>query len=91
MAEVAALSLVGAVTGAVGGIVFWAVHGETTLERAISYGLWIAATLCLALMIVVGRKIVWRRTSLPVPESWVWVAAASVLTIAGAAIDSLGS
>jgi len=91
MREVAALSLVGAAAGAVGGLVFWAVHGETTPERAIAYGLWIAATLCLALMIVVGRKLIWRRTSLPVLESWVWVGAALVLTLAGAAIDVLGS
>ena len=91
MAEVAALSVVGAVAGAVGGIVFWAAHGETTLTRAIAYGLWVAATLCLALMIVVGRKLVWRRTSLPVPEGWVWVATAVVLTVAGAGIDALGS
>ena len=91
MAEVAALSLVGAVAGAVGGIVFWAAHGETTLTRAIAYGLWVAAALCLALMIVVGRKLIWRRTSLPVPEGWVWVATAVVLTVAGAGIDALGS
>ena len=91
MAEVAALSLVGAVAGAVGGIVFWAAHGETTLTRAIAYGLWVAATLCLALMVVVGRKLIWRRTSLPVPEGWVWVATAVVLTVAGAGIDALGS
>ena len=91
MAEVAALSLVGAVAGAVGGIVFWAAHGETALTRAIAYGLWVAATLCLALMIVVGRKLIWRRTSLPVPEGWVWVATAVVLTVAGAGIDALGS
>jgi hypothetical protein len=91
MAEVGALSLVGAVAGAVGGIVFWAAHGGTTLTRAIAYGLWVAATLCLALMIVVGRKLIWRRTTLPVPEGWVWVATAVVLTVAGAGIDALGS
>ena len=91
MREVAALSLVGAVAGAIGGLVFWAAHGQTTLERAIAYGLWIAAALCLALMVVVGRKLVWRRTSLPVPEGWVWVATALVLTVAGAAIDAAAS
>jgi hypothetical protein len=91
MREVAALSLVGAVAGAIGGIVFWAAHGKTTLTRAIAYGLWVAAALCLALMIVVGRKLIWRRTSLPVPEGWVWVATAVVLTVAGAGIDALGS
>jgi hypothetical protein len=89
--DVAALSLVGAVGGAIGGIVFWAATGDTTPARAIAYGLWFAATLCLVLMVVVGRKLVWRRTSLPVPESWVWVTTAVVLTIAGAAIDAVAS
>ena len=42
-------------------------------------------------MIVAGRKLIWRRTSLPVLEGWVWVVAAVVLTAAGAAIDALGS
>jgi hypothetical protein len=89
--DVAALSLLGGIAGALGGIVFWAAHGETTVARAIAYGLWIAAALCLALMVVVGRKLVWRRTSLPVPEGWVWVATALALTIAGAAIDAAAS
>jgi hypothetical protein len=89
--QVAALSLVSAAAGAIGGIVFWAVHGDTTPERAIAYGLWFAAAILLALMIVAGRKLIWRRTSLPVLEGWVWVSAAVTLTVAGAAIDSLGS
>jgi hypothetical protein len=91
MRRVAALSLVGAFAGAIGGIVFWAVHSETPLARAIAAALWIAASLYLVSMIVAGRKVIWRRTSLPVPEGWVWVAAAVVLTVAGAAIDALGS
>jgi hypothetical protein len=89
--QVAALSLVGAAAGAIGGLVFWAAHGDTTVARAVAYGFWFAAAALLVLMIVAGRKLVWRRTSLPVPEGWVWVAAAVVLTVAGAAIDSLGS
>ena len=91
MREVAALSLVGALAGAIGGSVFWAVHGETTPARAIAFALWIAASLYLVLMIVAGRKLIWRRTNLPVPESWVWVTAAVVLTAVGAAIDAVGS
>jgi hypothetical protein len=91
MRQVAGLSLVGAAAGALGGIVFWAAHGGTTATRAIAYGLWVAAALCLVLMVVVGRKIVWRRTSLPVPEGWVWVMTAVVLTVAGAAIDAAGA
>jgi hypothetical protein len=91
MRHVAAVSLVGACTGAIGGLVFWAAHGGTSPARAVAYGLWFAAALCLVLMIVAGRKLVWRRTSLPVLEGWVWVCAAVALTIAGAAIDALGA
>ena len=91
MRQVAALSLVAALVGAIGGLIFWAAHGNTTLSRAIAYGLWFAAAVCLALMIVAGRKLIWRRTSLPVLEGWVWVVAAVVLTVAGAAIDAIGS
>jgi hypothetical protein len=88
---VAVLSLAGAVAGATGGLVFWAAHGDTALTRAMAYGFWFAAASYLALMIVVGRKLVWRRTNLPVPDSGVWIAAAVVLTVAGAALDAAGS
>jgi len=89
--ELAALSLAGAVCGVLGGVIFWAVHGGTLFTRAIAYGLWFAATVILVLTVVAGRKLIWRRTSLPVLEGWVFVSAAIVLTAAGAAIDALGS
>jgi hypothetical protein len=88
--SVVALTLAGGVLGALGGIVFWAVHGDTTLTRAVAYGLWFAAAAMFVLMAVAGRKVVWRRTSLPVVEGWVFVTAAVVLTVAGAVIDALG-
>ena len=91
MREVAALSLLGAVVGAIGGVVFWAAHGDTTITRAVAYGFWVAAAVYLAAMLVAGRKLVWRRTNLPVPESGVWIAAAVVLTVAGAGLDALGT
>jgi hypothetical protein len=91
MRGVAALSVVGGTAGVLGGLVFWAAHGGTTAARSIAYGLWFAASLCFVLMVVTGRKLVWRRTSLPVPESWVWIATAVVLTVAGAAIDAAGA
>jgi hypothetical protein len=74
-----------------GGIVFWAVHGDTTLTRAIAYGLWFAAAAMFVLMAVAGRKLVWRRTNLPVLEGWVFIGAALTLTVAGALIDAAGS
>jgi hypothetical protein len=91
MRELAALSLAGAVCGVVGGVIFWAVHGGTLLTRSIAYGLWFAATVILVLTVVAGRKLIWRRTSLPVLEGWVFVSAAIVLTAVGAAIDAIGS
>jgi hypothetical protein len=91
MRELAALSLAGAVCGVLGGVIFWAIHGGTLLTRSIAYGLWFAATVILVLTVVAGRKLIWRRTSLPVLEGWVFVSAAIVLTAAGAAIDAIGS
>jgi hypothetical protein len=88
---VAALFLLGAVPGVLGGLVFWALHGHTTLTRSIAYGLWFAAALMLALMIVAGRRFVWRRTSLPIVEGWAFVAASVVLTLVGAGIDAAGA
>jgi hypothetical protein len=89
--ELAALSLAGAVCGVLGGTIFWAVHGGTMLTRSIAYGCWFAATVMLVLTMVAGRKLIWRRTSLPVLEGWVFVSASVVLTAVGAAIDAIGS
>ena len=91
MRGVVALSLAGAVPAVVGGIVFWAIHGDTTATRSIAYGFWFAAALMLVLMALAGRKWFWRRTSLPVLEGWVFVTAAVVLTVAGAGIDAAGA
>jgi hypothetical protein len=85
------LSLAGAVPAAIGGAIFCTVHGGTTVTRSIAYGFWIAAALMLLLMFVAGSKRVWRRTTLPVFEGWVFVSAAVVLTAAGAAIDAAGT
>jgi hypothetical protein len=88
---IVALTLVGALPATAGGLVFWAVHGETTLTRSIAYGFWFAAAGLLALMAVAGRKWLWRRTSLPLPEGWVFVTSAVLLTVLGAAIDTAGA
>jgi hypothetical protein len=89
MRAVAALTAAAAVIATIAGGLFDAVHGGTTLARAIAYAFWFAAALCLLLMAVAGTKLAWRRLSLP--EGWVFVAASAVLTGAGAAIDALGS
>jgi hypothetical protein len=88
---VAALSVAGALCAVVGGAIFHGVHGGAPLERSISYGCWFAATAVLVLAIVSAQKLVWRRTSLPVLEGWVFVSAAVVLTALGAVIDAIGT
>lgn len=90
MRALAALSLAGVVCAVVGGAIFRGVHGGTPLTRAIAYGCWFAAAAVLVLAALSAQKVVWRRTSLPVPEGWVFVSAAVVLTAAGAAIDAVG-
>jgi hypothetical protein len=89
--HVAVLSLAGAVCAVVGGAIFRAAHGGAPLTRSIAYGCWFAAAVVLLLAVVAGQKVVWRRTNLPVPEGWVFVSSAVVLTALGAAIDAVGS
>jgi hypothetical protein len=88
---VVVLSLAGAVPATIGGAVFWAIHGGTTITRAIAYGFWFASAIMLALTAVAGSKRFWRSTSLPVPEGWVFVTSAVVLTVLGGAIDAAGA
>jgi hypothetical protein len=72
-------------------VLFCALHGGTTYHRSVAYGLWIAAALLLLAMPLAGSRRFYRRTSLPLIEGWVFVTAAIVLTVAGAAIDALGT
>jgi hypothetical protein len=87
----AVLTLAGAVGAVIGGLVVWLVSSDMRLERALAYGFWFAAALMLLLMLVAGRRTVWRRTSVPVPEGWVFVTAAGALTVVGVVIDVVGS
>jgi hypothetical protein len=89
MRAVVALVVAAAVAATIAGGLFDAVHGDTTLTRAIAYAFWFAAALCLAGMVVGGTKLAWRRLDLP--EAWVFVTSSALLTVAGAAIDALGS
>jgi hypothetical protein len=88
---VATLSLIGAVPATLGGLIFWAVHGDTPLSRSVAYGFWFAAAVCLILMLVTGSKRVWRALLMAAYEGWVFTGAALVLTAAGAVLDALGS
>jgi hypothetical protein len=76
--------------GAAGGAIFQALAGGSSYHRAVAYGLWFAAALCLVLMPLAGSKAIYRRTSLPLLDSWVFVGAATALCVAGAAIDAAG-
>jgi hypothetical protein len=88
---VIALSLVGAVAATAGGLIFWAIQGGTPLTRSIAYGFWFAAAACLLLMLVTGRRLVWRALPVAAYEGWVFTAAAVALTAAGAVVDTLGA
>jgi hypothetical protein len=91
MRSAIALSLAGAVCAVLGGVIFWAVHGGTTITRAVAYGCWIAAAAAIVLAVVSGQKLIWRRTNLPVLEGWVLYSSAVALTVLGAVIDAIGS
>jgi hypothetical protein len=86
-----AFSLTGALCAVVGGVIFWAVHGGSTLTRSIAYGCWFAAALTIVLAVVSGQRLIWRRTSLPVLEGWVLYSSAVALTVMGAVIDAIGT
>ena len=79
-----------AAVATVGGALFYAVHGGTTLTRAIAYGFWFVAALTLAAMFVAGSRRLARR-GLPQVESWVFLTAAFLLTAIGAVVDALGT
>ena len=78
------------VVATVGGALFYAIRGGTTLTRAIAYGFWFVAALVLIAMFVSGSRRLARR-GLPQVEGWVFVTAAFLLTAIGAVVDTLGS
>jgi hypothetical protein len=87
--EAAALTLAVAVTAVLGGLLYKVAAGGTSASRAIATAFWIGAAACLLLMVVAGRKALWRRTARPLPEGSVFVAAAIALTVIGAAVDAV--
>ena len=50
--------------------------------------LWGLAALCMLLMPIAGSKRFYRRTTLPLVEGWMFLAAAAGLCIAGALVDA---
>ena len=86
--DAATLTLIAAVPAFVGGALYKAIAGGTTMSRAIATAFWIAAAVYLVLMVAAGRKALWRRTARPLPEGSVFVTAAVLLTAIGAAVDA---
>jgi hypothetical protein len=83
---VAALSVAGAVPAVLGGLIFWAlVRGSMT--HAIASGFWFAAAILFLGMFVATSKTLWSRTTIAVPEGWMFLSAAVVLTAVGVAVD----
>jgi hypothetical protein len=82
--------LVAGALATLGGVLFDAIHGGTTLTRSIAYAFWIAAAVALALMAGAGSKRLARRFDVPFIEGWVFVVAAVVLTAVGMLVDVVG-
>ena len=87
----AGLTAAGVVPAVLGGLIVWAATSGTRLERAVAYGFWFTAAFVLLLMVIAGRRFVWQRTSMPVPEGWTFLAAAGALTAIGIVIDVAAS
>ena len=85
------LTLAGSIGAVIGGLIVWALSSGILLERALAYGFWFAAAFMLLLMAVATRRLVWRRTRVPVPEGWIFVTAAGALTAIGVVIDVVAS
>jgi hypothetical protein len=83
----AALTAAGIVPAVLGGLIAWAALSGTPLERTVAYGFWFTAAFILLLMALAGRRFVWQRTSVPVPEGWTFLTAAGALTVIGILID----
>jgi uncharacterized membrane protein (UPF0136 family) len=82
----AALTLAGVVLGAAVGALYAAAAG-TSLHRAVAYGIYAAAAVVLVLAPISSLKLIYRRTSLPLVEGWIFVGSALALCAVGAAID----
>ncbi len=87
----AACVLVAAALATAGGALFAAVHGGTTVTRAVAYGFWLAAAVTLVGMAGAASKRLARRFDLPFIESWLFLTAAVLLTAVGVVVDVLGS
>jgi hypothetical protein len=88
---IAVLTAAGALVAVIGAVIFWAVHRETALTRDIAYGFWFAAAIVLVGMVLAGTKQVWRRTTMTIPEGWVFSSSAVALTVIGVLVDLAGS
>jgi hypothetical protein len=74
-----------------GGALFDAIHGGTTLTRAIAYAFWIAAAGTFVVMFLSSSRRLVRALDAPFVEGWLFLAAAMLLTTIGIVVDVLGS
>ena len=86
MRTVAALSVAGAVPAVLGAVIFWGLAGGS-ITHAIASCLWFAAAILFLGMFVATSKSLWRRTTIAVPEGWMFLSAAVVLTAVGVVVD----
>jgi hypothetical protein len=83
---VAALSVAGAVPAVLGAVIFWGLAGGS-ITHALASGLWLAATVLFLGMLATTSKSLWRRTTIAVPEGWMFLSAAVALTAVGVGLD----
>jgi hypothetical protein len=72
--------------GALGGVLYAAAAG-LQYHQGIAYGLYLSGAVVLVFAPLAATKLVYRRTSLPLVEPWVFVGAAIALCVVGAAIE----
>lgn len=83
---VAALSVAGALPAVLGAVIFWGLAGGS-VTHTIASGFWFAAAILFLGMFVATSKSFWRRTTIAVPEGWMFLAAAVALTAVGVVMD----
>ena len=69
-----------------GGVLYAAATG-LQYHKGIAYGLYVAGAVVLVLAPLAATRLVYRRTSLPLVEPWVFVGAAIALCVVGAAVE----
>jgi len=86
-----ACCLAAGILATIGGALFDAIHGGTTLTRSIAYGFWVAGALALVLMVLSSSRRLARALNAPFVEGWLFFSASVLLTAVGVVVDVLGT